>query len=398
MPCLSRTGAALPSGGHPVLLRVLARAFAGLCLVLSVSGAGANPLNPDLSVIGDMRLVHSDADDHTALAFEELELGIVGPLNPYARAEAYLAIHGTEGIEVEEARLHLDRGLPGGVGLTAGQYLLGVGKLNPSHPHVYPFVDRPLMHTAFFGDDGARDMGVRLDGFVPIPGVTLRAAVDAVRGDVFLGGHHHDEEEDEHDHARLGAGRTDTGRLLARGDVDEDDHAEEDEEEPEIGVLGRLELFVEPTDDLAVSLGGSILRGEHDPHEGAVVTYVGPDLKLRWDLGPARSLVVNAEALFGSVEGVEDEPDVDPRGWFASADLRLSKRWNVGAFAEATTERLDDDHETSRVGGFAGLALMEESTLFRLLVRSTDPEEGDASVDVVLQALFGLGPHQPHRY
>jgi hypothetical protein len=346
-------------------------------LALSATGSPANPLNPDLSVIGDMRLVSSDADDRTELVFEELELGIVGPLNPYARAEAYLAIHGTEGIEVEEARLHLDRYLPLGLGLTAGQYLLGVGKLNPLHPHAYPFVDRPLMHESFFGPDGARDMGVRLDWFVPVEGITLRAAVDAVRGDVFLGGHHHEDD----DHAR-------------RGELPDD----ELEEEPEIGVLGRLELFAEPSDDVAVSLGGSILRGEYDPHDGAVVTFAGPDLKLAWDLGPRRSLVVNAEALFGRVEGTDEQEEADPFGWFASADLRLSSRWSVGGFAESTTERMDDDHATNRFGGFAGLALMEESTVFRLLVRSTDPEEGDAVFDVAIQALFGLGPHQPHRY
>ena len=347
-----------------------------LLLLAAVAPAIARPLNPEVSAIGDLRLV---AADHAAteLRFAELEVGIAGPLNPYARAEVTLAVHGTEGVEVEEARLHLDRLLPGGLGLTAGQYLLGVGHLNPLHAHAYPFVDRPLVHEAFFGEDGARDMGVRLDWLAPVDRVTLRVAADAMRGDVLTGGHtHHD---DDHAH-------------------DVHDDGDSAEVEPEIGAVGRIELFVEPGDAVSFALGASVMYGTHDPVEDARATVAGPDLRLRWDLGPTRSLVVDAEALFGRLDATDETPATDPRGWFVSGDLRLSPRWNVGGFAEATTARLDDDAITRRAGAFAGLALMEETTLFRLLVRSTDPPDAGSSVDVVLQAIFGLGPHRPHRY
>ena len=132
--------------------------------------------------------------------------------------------------------------------------------------------------------------------------------------------------------------------------------------------------------------------------ESAKSTWFGADAKIRWDLGPSQTLVVNAEAVFGSLDATDESPGADPSGYFASADWRLNKRWNVGAFAESGTERLDDEHRTHRYGAFAGLALMEESTLFRVVGRATDPPDGDTRAEVLLQALFALGPHRPHRY
>jgi hypothetical protein len=32
------------------------------------------------------------------------------------------------------------------------------------------------------------------------------------------------------------------------------------------------------------------------------------------------------------------------------------------------------------------------------VVRRTHPDEADATTDVILQTLFSLGPHRPHRY
>ena len=108
--------------------------------------------------------------------------------------------------------------------------------------------------------------------------------------------------------------------------------------------------------------------------------------------------MVNAETVFGSLDGTDETPAADPNGFFAAADLRATKRWNVGGFAESATERADDDVRTKRYGGFVGLALMEETTVFRLVGSAVDPDEGESSTEVTLQAIFGLGPHRPHRY
>jgi hypothetical protein len=339
--------------------------------VAFATGCGASPLNPDISVIGDTRASWLESEDDASLTFEEAEVSIVGPLNPYASAVVTLGITEEEGIDIEEAKLSLDRYFPGGFGLTAGKYLVDFGQLNQLHAHTYPFIDRPLMHQAFFGEEGIKDVGARLDWIAPSPWetVSMRAAAGGVRGDLFLG------PEDE--------------REVPEG---------EEGPVPEIGATGRLELFVEPSDNTSFLLGGSVLYGKYDPQADAYATWFGPDLKVRLDLGPQSALILNGEAAFGSLDATEANAPVDPYGWFASADFRANKRWNFGGFAEASTARFDDDAQLNRYGGFVGLALMEETTLFRVLGRSTDPEDGSPEAEAIVQAIFGLGPHRAHRY
>ncbi|MBZ0269241.1 hypothetical protein K8I85_13890 [bacterium] len=347
-----------------------------LALAATLAGAPASAqmqkLNPQISVIGDTRGVWTEDTDETELEFHELEIALVGPVNPYASAEVYVGVHGTEGLEVEEAKLILDRYLPGGLGITVGRYLQDFGQLNQVHLHAYPWVERALMHQEFFGEDGVVDAGARLDWIAPVDAVTLRASAGAVRGDLFVGGHTHG------------------GEAAA---------AEEEEEAgPEIGFTGRLDLFAEPSEDVSLLLGASVMHGVHDTAEDAKVLWFEGDAKVRFDLGPYRALVVNAETIFGSLEESDEAPASDPTGFFAAADLRANQRWNVGGFAESTAERADDSIRTNRYGGFLGLSLMEETTLFRVVAAVTDPDEGDSSTGVTVQALFGLGPHRPHRY
>jgi hypothetical protein len=330
----------------------------------------AQKLNPNISVIGDTRATWNDTTEDVEIGLDEVEVAFVGPLNPYASAEVYVGFHGAETVEIEEAKLLLDRYLPGGFGLTIGRFLQDFGQLNQLHSHAYPFVERPLMHAEFFGEDGVVDEAARLDWIAPTEGVTLRASLGAARGDLFLGGHHHEEDPAE----------------------------EEEEEAPEIGVTGRADIFAQPTDAFSFLIGGSILHGEHDTHEASKATWICADAKARWDLGPYQAFVLNAEGVFGSLEETDEAPESEPDGFFVSADLRANRRWNVGGFAESATERADDGIRTNRYGGFIGLGLMEETTMFRLVGSVTEPDEGDSEVGVIAQALFGLGPHKPHRY
>jgi hypothetical protein len=338
---------------------------------LLTSPSFAQKLNPNISVIGDTRAVWSDVTEDVEVGLAEVEIAFVGPLNPYANAEVYVGFHSATEVEIEEAKLLLDRYLPGGFGLTIGRFLQDFGQLNQLHSHAYPFIEHPLMHVEFFGEDGVVDEAARLDWIAPTEGVTLRASAGAVRGDLFLGGHGHE--------------------AASEG-------PSEEKAEPEIGVTGRVDLFAQPTEGFSFLIGGSVLHGDHDPAESAKGTWLGADGKARWDIGPYRALVVNAEGIFGWLEETEEAPETKPNGFFVSTDLRANRRWNLGGFAESTTERDDNDVRTNRYGAFVGMALMEETTLFRLVGSVTEPEDEDSEVAVIAQALFGLGPHKPHRY
>ncbi|NNE09826.1 MAG: hypothetical protein HKN20_14805, partial [Gemmatimonadetes bacterium] len=323
-----------------MLSRFLACTLLACPFLLLAAGAHAGPTNPAISAIGDMRALWTESEeDDVELEFHELELSFTGPVNPYASAEIYVAAHEGE-FEVEEAKLMLDRYLPGGFGLTIGRKLLDFGQLNVVHAHAWPFVDRPLMHSTFFSEDGIRDDGVRLDWLAPLEAATLRATAGAVRGDVFLGGHGH-EEEDKHVERVLPA------RVGEEG---------EEADGPELGLSGRVDLFLEAGESGSFLIGASVLHGTHDVHEDAKATWFGIDGKASFDLGPSRALVLNAEAIFGSLDKTEEAASADPNGFFGSVDFRANRNWNVGGFVESATERFDDDVRTNRYGGFVGLA------------------------------------------
>ena len=47
---------------------------------------------------------------------------------------------------------------------------------------------------------------------------------------------------------------------------------------------------------------------------------------------------------------------------------------------------------------FGGFAVMEESTLLRLMYERFLPQDQDAINTVTLQLLFSMGPHKPHQF
>jgi hypothetical protein len=99
----------------------------------------AGVANPDISAIGQVRGGITDDPgsvdkDEPTLALGESEFIVNAALNPYLKGFFTLAA-GEEGVGVEEAYATLLRGLPWGLGLKAGKYRLGLGKLNPFHPH-----------------------------------------------------------------------------------------------------------------------------------------------------------------------------------------------------------------------------------------------------------------------
>ena len=120
-------------------------ALAALTLLAAV--AAAQNVNPEISVIGDVRaFVNDNSGDpdegELQLDLESVELALQGYLNPFARADVYVAYHDEE-LTVEEAYATILRGLPWGLQVRAGKYRVDFGKLNLLHPHAYSFLDTP---------------------------------------------------------------------------------------------------------------------------------------------------------------------------------------------------------------------------------------------------------------
>lgn len=380
-------------------MRVL-RAAAACAAAWMVMPVWAQNINPDISVIGDIRAyVTGDPEDpnkdKVQLDLHGAELMLSGYLNPFARADVVVAYH-DGGFELEEAYATILRGLPGRLQLKAGKYRVDFGKLNQLHPHAYSFLDTPLVHQQLLGEEGLIDIGLNLNSQVPVGRAALTVSGNVLKGDFAAGHHHHHHEEEA-----AGERRASLASLPA--------HAGEEETSAhtELGYSQRLALFVPTGDYAGFEVGFNALQGTLDRHTDRKVKLWGADVKYRWAPDKYRSLTVQGEWIrsqrdVAHMHDGEREPDaygerVDADGWYAFVDWRFAQRWNAGLAAERTELAEERGVQIRRGGVFAGFQLMEETTLVRLLVRRTDHDERAKPYnEAVLQLVFSLGPHRAH--
>ncbi len=71
-------------------------------------------------------------------------------------------------MEVEEAYATTTN-LPANLQVRAGQFLTRFGRINPTHPHAWDFVDQPFAIGRVFGSEGNRGLGTELSWLTPLP-------------------------------------------------------------------------------------------------------------------------------------------------------------------------------------------------------------------------------------
>ncbi|MBM3834662.1 MAG: hypothetical protein FJ403_15595 [Verrucomicrobia bacterium] len=148
---------------------------------------------------------------------QNLETTLDGKVDPYFRGQANIILQidpeGETALEAEEAYLET-LSLPWNLQVRAGHFFTEFGRLNPTHPHLWDFVDQPLINGRLFGADGLRNPGARLSWLVPTPFYSeLFLAVQNSQGETsqsFRNSH-----EDEPYLGRL----HDTGRVRSVNDV-----------------------------------------------------------------------------------------------------------------------------------------------------------------------------------
>jgi hypothetical protein len=139
-------------------------------------GASIQSANPDISLILDfasaifrgepMQLGGHDPKDN-GFTLQQLELHMGSNVDPFFRLDANL-VFTTEGVEVEEA-YGTTLALPANLQARAGMFLNRFGRINPTHPHTWNFVDQPLVIGKFFGEDGNRGLGAEVSWLTPLP-------------------------------------------------------------------------------------------------------------------------------------------------------------------------------------------------------------------------------------
>lgn len=334
--------------------------------------------NPDISVITDFRTFSHSAPAGWApvtLDLAEIEAAVQGYLNPYSRADIFLAKHGVDGdLEIEEAAVTFMRGLPLGMNLKAGKYLVDFGKLNTLHPHAYPFVDRPLLHQAYFGDDGWNDIGVQLSVLLPTGSLYTQWSVNVLKNSPA----HSHEEEDQ---------------------AEETDHHHE--KERPLAWTSRLSSHVALSERSNIEWGFNAARAAYDPDRDLSYKRFGVDAKYKWKPDSYRSLTLQAEALLenrrlAAADSFSVATTSTTAGLFAFLNYQFRKRWNIGAMTEFLQPPAGEAEHYRSWSAFVGFAPMEETSVIRLLYRHT--EELDNVDKIILQISFALGPHKAHLF
>lgn len=354
-------------------------------------------------MIGDVRaFVTDDAADpkqgELQLDLESGELAVQGYLNPFARADLFVGYHDGS-FELEELYATILRGLPLGTVLRAGKYRVDFGKLNLLHPHAYSLLDTPLVHQEFLGPEGLNDIGLNLNWQVPVGDSSLTISGNLLKGDFA--------EPHEHDHAEEAASAS-LSTWLRRGALRalQDDHEAEAEIETGLGASERVALFVPTGEWAGVEFGLNALQGTLDERTDRGVDLLGADFKYRWAPDKYRSLTVQGEWIRSQRDvlpaenpaaGSTEVERIESTGYFAFVDWRFRQRWNLGAIVERTGLAEEADVTVERAGLFAGFALMEETTMVRLLLRRSEGDEfPEPFNEAILQLAFSLGPHGAH--
>jgi hypothetical protein len=355
---------------HP-LFRACESLLPALALLSIPAAVHAGVTNPDISALGQVIGGYTDdpsspSADEATLQSGEMELVLDAYLNPYVKG--WFTLSGSEeGFELEEGYASIVKGLPWGLAAKIGKSRLDFGKVNPMHPHAYPFIAPPRALVSLLpgGEEGFNETGAQVSDLLPTPGDWA----STVSAEVIEGAEFHP----DRDFTRLGwLGRWANDFL--------------------IGETGALET------GLSVSEGKTV-----SPESDAAWLY-GADVKAKFYLPNSSQLTLQAEGVYRRFPepesaGADSVVVNDNRGGFlAFADYRYHTRWNGGLFYEQW-ERGEGTDKTDRAfRAFAGFAVMEETTLLRLMYERFLPEGEDAVNSVSLQFLFSMGPHKAHQF
>ncbi len=335
-------------------------------------GVHAGVVNPDISALGQ---VLGGITDDTAsrdknqptLKSGEVEVDLDAALNPYVYG-AFVLSADQNGFSVEEAYASVVKGLPWALGIKAGKYRLGFGKINPMHPHALPFIDPPRSVVSLLpgGEDGFNETGVQVSDLLPTPGDWA----STVSADVLQGQEFHPNDE-----------RT------------------------RLGWLGRWANDFLIGDATAIETGVSGATGIDSIGPDTRTYLLGADAKAKFYLPGASQLTLQAEGIFRQSHVTDTlAPDAftyssESRwGGYVFADYHYQTQYNGGALYEQWERAGAPSRMDKSVKVFAGYAVLEESTLLRLAYEHFMPDGGKAVNTVSMQLLFSMGPHKAHQF
>lgn len=323
--------------------------------------------NPDIGVIGNFigATGRNRINPFRALSLQESEVSLQAIVDPYARADFFLAL-GEEGIEVEEGYVTFS-GVPGGFVPRVGKMRAAFGRVNSFHNHTLPWVDRPQVTFNLLGgsleeaDVGIKDAGVSVSRILPAPGGLFLEAT----GEIFRG---------------------DSGSLF------------QSSRRSDLSFVGRLRGYGDLTESTNLELGSSYARGHNDLGSSFTTQLYGFDATLRWK--PLRRAIYHSFAARTEVfwsRRAEVLSTQRASGLFASAEYRLGRRWFIGGRYD-WSERARNAAQHDSGGSLLLTYWPSEFNQIRSQFRRTRYAEGQTANELLFQFLFTLGAHGAHPF
>ncbi len=340
---------------------------AGQLPVYGGASSASKALNPDIGMIGNLvgAVGHNTVNPLRTLALQESELSLQAIVDPYARADFFLAI-GEDRIEVEEGYITFPA-LPGGFVAKAGKMRAMFGRTNTFHNHTLPWVDRPLVAFDLMGgelddpDVGIKDAGFSVSRILPSPKWLFLEAT----GEVFRG---------------------DSGTLFKSS------------QRSDVSTVGHLKAYRDITESTNLELGGSYARGHNDLGSNFITQVYALDGTLRWR--PLRRSIYHSFAARTELVWSQRDQIGNTQhgfGFFVSSEYQLSRRRFMGGRYDRS-DRARNAALRDSGGSFILTYWPSEFSQIRGQFRHTQYAEGQTANELLFQFLFTLGAHGAHPF
>lgn len=332
------------------------------------------------------------------------ELAADGAVDPYFKGFANIVLkldkNNETSIELEESFLE-STALPANLQLKAGQFFAAFGRQNPQHPHVWSFVDQPLILGRAFGPDGLRSIGAQLSWLAPTPFYTefFLGVLDGQGSTAFSFRNPGDPDSTG---VERYAGRATRDRQL-RGAQD-------------LVLVPRVASSFDLSDTQTLLVGLSGAFGPNDTGLHTRTDIYGADVYWKWKPADASQgfpyVSWQSEALYRRYEAGADllaplplpAETLRDHGFYSQIIWGFVPRWNVGLRADHVSgnSALFDASDPFRG---ERTRISPEITFFpsefskvRLQYNLDRGDHFDTAHSLWLQLEFGLGAHAAHKY
>ena len=314
--------------------------------------------NPDIAVVGNFvgAAGKNDVDPTPALQLSEAEVSFQAVVDPYARADFFLAAS-PEGLEIEEGFITFPT-LPGGLLAKVGKMKAQFGKVNTLHAHNTAWVDQPLaLKNLVGGEEGLNDSGVSVSKLIMNPALFLEATGEIFNGtnDLFTG-----------------------------------------YERSDLTYVGRLRGYRDLTEGTNLDIGTSLAYGHNDAGPDATTRLFGVDATFRYR--PLRRAIyrrfIGRTELFWSRRS-EDPSEAIAFGAYVSGEYQFSRRWFAGGRYDFS-DRAIDTTLRDKSGSVLLTYWPSEFSQVRAQYRRTLFGDGARSNEILFQFLFSIGAHGAH--